>query len=161
MHTYVIVLKIENMEVGGVYNHELHCTLVLWFKTTASRDELIRLCNGVLEGRKPVVLKAKGTENFGKKSPILVTLIEKNDVLAKTHNDLLDKLEKLPSFSLLEPQFSRDAWRPHVTFQNNRSLREGEELTSSSAYLVEATGNLKKDPKDVFAEVKLGNEAAA
>ena len=161
MHNYIALLKIEDMNVGGVYENELHCSLVLWFKTTANRDELIRVCNSVLRDRKPVALKAIGTEDFGKKSPLLATLIEKNGALAKMHNDMIDELEKLPGFSLFEPQFSRDAWRPHVTFQNNRSLKENEVVVTSSVYLVEASGDPIADPKHVFAEVKFGHETTA
>lgn len=149
------------MDVGGVYKHELHCSLVLWFRTSVSRNKLVNICKDVLSNEQPIVLKGLDVEDFGSKSQLLVRIVDKNKALSNLHNRMLDSLQKLPDFSLVEPQFSRDNWRPHVTFQNQHSLEEGEEFTSPSVYLIEARGDLANDPKDVFAEVKFEHETTA
>lgn len=161
MHTYIIVLKIEDMEVGGVYNFELHCTLVLWFRTTADRQEVEHACSSAASKAKPITLKATERAYFGEKRDLEVQLVERTNELGKLHNKLLDELEKLPDFLLLEPQYSRDNWRPHGTAQKHNALESGQSVITDSLYLIEARGDLEKSPKDVFAEVKFGHETAA
>lgn len=160
-HTYIVVLKIENMKVGGVYNYELHCTLVLWFCTKANRVEVEEACSLVAAQAKPIWLRGKEAAYFGEKHDLEVRLVEKTHELDELHNGLLDELQRLSDFSLLETEYSRDGWRPHVTSMRGKSFKPEQRALASSMYLIEAREDITKGQKDVFAEVKFGHETAA
>lgn len=62
MHTYILCLEIEPVELGAKYDHlPPHCTLMLWFQSDVATSSLVSGINACVSSRPGVNLRL-GTE---------------------------------------------------------------------------------------------------
>ncbi len=160
MHTYIIVLELDKMKVNAPYESKLHCTIVHWFESGLTQDELLSVIEPILKSSTPFVITSGEIELFGDNNDLPMHLIDKTSELEGLHKRLIVALEKR-GVIYLRPQYILEGWRPHVTNQDGKEFKSGSQQTVRAAYLIESEGTVEKGPFNVLARVEIGNESTS
>jgi len=161
MHTYLIILEITPLKLGGIYDSlPLHCTLVHWFWLKQAPSEVAKRLAATLTSLPSVTLKASNERTFPSKNkhgetvPVVVNDIAQTSGLRDIHERTCTILENM-GVQYSEPQYVRNGYHPHVTHQKDGKLFPGEVHESARLYLVEAIAPEYGNERTVRAVVDL------
>lgn len=156
-NSYILVMGIEPMTVGELYKKELHSTLLHWFHSEYTIEQISKLLAPVFKETNPFNILSGQVSNFGGERELLVNLVVKSDDLKALHDAVRGALDGI-NVKYLNPEYVGEGWRPHVTLQGLRSLPEGQSVTIKEVYLVECPNGPEIPPIMVRAKYRLGSE---
>ena len=142
MRAFIIGCEIDPIVVGETYDSfPLHCTLVHWFKTNKSYQDIDELIRPALKKVSPFTVTSVTPAMYGPNFDIPVHLIKKTTTLDSLHKQLVSALEPCnPTHTI---PYIGDGYGPHVTDTDKQALTPGESHTITNIYLLEAL-----DPED-------------
>ena len=129
----------------------LHVTIVPWFRLP---DETAAIAEGLakaLTDVKPFSSAVGETEMFGPKRQRPAHLMESAG-FPEVENKVRTYLHKKRAWLVDETTKRKRQFKPHVTYQNDTHLAEGDSIKVDRAYIVEQLGGHKR----IAAEVTLG-----
>ena len=158
MRTFLVALEIEPVEVGQTYDAlPLHCTVMHWFRTGASAEDLLDVVAPIVESTSALKLTAGPRDLFGpSQGPhhLPVNRLQPTEALAVFHGRLLEGLETLGVVHT-EPEYTGDSFVFHVTMQHGVRFDEGQTHLATVAYLAEAQDQKRIARKHIQIKVDL------
>jgi len=155
MRTFLFVFEIEPIVAGEVYERlPLHATLVHWFKTDLSANEVLALTRDVFEKAAPIELVSEAPALFGHEHDIPVHTLAYNARVRALHWKLLQKLFHA-RVDHTEPKFIGHGYSPHVTPRPGRAFVPGSRARVTYVYLVEILDAPRPNRK-IWARIALG-----
>lgn len=148
----LVVVFIEPATVGDTFKQwTLHVTIVPWFRTEATTEELAHEWATKLTGTAPFEVSLGGEEGFGFKGKKLVNLIEGPSPLFGIHDIVRRSLKGRHAWMVDETTKKRRPFRPHVTHQGTLRLQEGDTFRCDKLHIIEQKGAYK----EITGEVRL------
>lgn len=138
----VLVTKLKN---GAVFTQwPLHITLVPWFRCDVSIEQLVELLSASLEEAQPFDIEVAGEAAFGYQGRKKVSLIKQPSPLEDVEQRIRHILKQHSSWIVDESTKAKRSFRPHVTFQQDERLHEGDHFLCDRLYIVEQAGEHKR-----------------
>jgi hypothetical protein len=117
-----------------------HMTLVSWFQSREP-EILMRSLKELADFTEPIQARVEQWDDFGPNADIPVQRIARTPELAQLHESLVDVVQGVGK--VLSLQYARDAYKPHITKQNEDVFREGQLLVMHDFSLIAAEGGKK------------------
>ncbi len=137
----VLVTQLAN---GAVFSQwPLHITLVPWFRSEVSSELLVELFSESLEDVQPFEVEVAGEATFGYRGRKTVSLIKQPSPLEEIEGRVRHILKTNSSWIVDESTKATRSFRPHVTFQKNECLHEGDRFVCDQLYIIEQKGDHK------------------
>jgi hypothetical protein len=118
----------------------LHVTIVAWFKSGLSSEEIARQLGDRLQGIKPFSATMGGEEHLGFGGKALVNIVQLPSPFMEIQKRVEQALDELG----VEMTGTRGTWdgpyKPHVTVQESGRLQEGETFQCDRLYIVSQQG---------------------
>lgn len=134
---YAVIANLE--ESSPFYdmdNLPLHITLVGIFDSTKSPDYFITIIKNVASRHNTFKLNVIGQEDFGNNgNRIVVTELDKNAYISNLHQDLIDSFKS--ELGSMNPNFMPGTYRPHVTDQRNKTIKDLDTVELNNLTLLE------------------------
>jgi len=147
----LICLFIEPVSVNEQFRDwPLHVIIVPWFKANEASNGLVKGLGKALKNFGPLRVTVDKEARFGyrKSKPVNLLLSSKLEDIEKKTRSLLH----LTGAKIIDETTKiKRSFRPHVTFQKEKHLREGDTFVASKLYIVEQKG----DHKQIVGEVLL------
>ncbi len=125
---------IEPAPAGEFTVWPLHITIVPWF-TVSEKTKLDEVLSKVAARHEAFLVSAGRKEVFGKKDKLAVNLINDSGELHRLHWEVFHSLEK-NGFLVHQKTHLGEKYKPHVTHQGKKHLKENEELVIDRFSLV-------------------------
>ncbi len=155
MHAYLFILPIEPVEIGEIYEHlPLHCTLMPWFRLTATPEELLEKISMIFERHGPLELISAAPALFGPNDDIPVHTLASNPSLINLHNKLFVALNEMDAIHT-ERKWTGNGFAPHVATKNKRAFPPDSHARINEVYLFEALDAEKLSDRKALAELSL------
>ncbi|MDB5181616.1 MAG: hypothetical protein JWP13_379 [Candidatus Saccharibacteria bacterium] len=122
----------------------LHITIVPWFRTDISAEELGMEVDESLDEVEPFMVRVGVEARFGHRGRKLVNLIDLPSPLETIEKQIRDILHAHHAWLVDETTKKHRAFRPHVTTQKSGRLHEGNTFRCDSLYIVEQKGEYKE-----------------
>jgi 2'-5' RNA ligase len=129
----------------------LHLTIVPWFRTGVSSEELAKRIKESIKAIKPFTAKAGEIAHFGHRKSKEVNLIVQPSAFTEIERDARRLLNGLQAWVVDETTKRKPQFNPHVTVQKLGRLNAGDVFECDSVYIVEQLGN----EKIVSAKIRL------
>ena len=139
MRHLVIVAPLEPLTVGASFaraRFPLHVTLVPPFCVDCELPALTAAMEGVSLETERMLAEVTGHEQFGPDADIAVALIHPIASVLKTHSRLTEALTPL-GWAAKEPHYNGEGFRPHITGNDERHIRLGEQFLLSQIAVIE------------------------
>lgn len=137
MQSYFIVLPVDTIDVGHAYDKlPLHCTVMPWFKTRKSPEEVLQCVHWEARRSGPIILKRKGMAFIGINQDVPVDLVDLNPNLSTLHIRLFAHLRDF-GVEFLYPQWVDLGYRPHITRVDSRQMQAGIDIWSNALYCIQ------------------------
>jgi hypothetical protein len=139
MPRLVVVLPLTPIPVGAgfaVSAWPLHVTVLPPFLTDAPVDRIADAIAAATRALPALTVVAGGTELFGRRHDIPVTLIEPDATLTALHTTLVRAIRPFAA-APDEPAFTGPGFRAHVTHKPPARLHPGDVLTLEQVALVD------------------------
>ena len=135
---YTFAIEINPVEEGRMYTRmPLHCTIMHWFYTASTPDELALAAKEAFKGHVPVGLVSKAAEQYGPNRDIPVHSIVQSVELMSLHRRLYRALNKL-GVRYTHPEYVGSGYLPHVATRVESSFPVGSRHRVRRIYLAEA-----------------------
>jgi hypothetical protein len=139
MPRLVVVLPLTPIPVGAgfaVSAWPLHVTVLPPFLTDAPADRIADAIAATTRALPALTVLAGGTELFGRRHDIPVTLIEPDATLTALHTTLVRAIRPFAA-APDEPAFTGPGFRAHVTHKPPARIHPGDVLTLEQVALVD------------------------
>lgn len=137
---WAIICLLEDIKEGTEFHHSnspLHLTLAGVFAVDKKNGaQLAQELSELLQGQRPVKIKATKKDLFGSNHDIAVRRIQKTRDLTSLHQKIYDWLQ-VSGAIYNSPEYQGDGYAPHCTFQKSGSLDEGEVAILTSVSLID------------------------
>lgn len=134
---YTFAIEIDPVEEGRVYTRmPLHCTIMHWFYTVSTPEELASAAKEAIEGHGPVELISKAVELYGPNRNIPVHPIIPSAELLSLHRCLYEPLSRL-GVEYTHPEYVGGGYLPHVAKRDGFLFLVGSRHSVSRIYLAE------------------------
>jgi 2'-5' RNA ligase len=130
----------------------LHVTIVPWFRTPASSDELAGEAKAALNGIGSFKTVAGEAEQFGYQKSKTANLIRRPTPFMIIEQQVRRLLKNHGAWLVDETTRKKRDYKPHVTAQKSTRLQLGEKFRCDRLYIVEQKGR----HKEVGLEIPLG-----
>lgn len=158
MHTYLLALEIEPVDINRVYVAlPLHLTMMSWFHSDKSPAEVVRALQPVVEGQRPIHLTSGAEDFFGVDKDVPVNRIVDEQPLRAFHTALYDALQVVGA-SYISPQWVSAGFMPHVTRQRSGRFEQGRQHLATKLYVAEAEEPETLQQKKIIYKLSLGNQ---
>jgi 2'-5' RNA ligase len=130
----------------------LHVTIVPWFRLEGAAS---LVAAGLEQALRPIVpfdVVARGAVRFGPKKDRPARLMEPTPPFVEIESRVRRYFHKKRAWLVDETTKRPRQFRPHVTFQKDSELSEGQTFHIDKLYIVEQKG----DYKEIVAEISLG-----
>lgn len=135
---YTFAIEINPVEEGRTYTRiPLHCTIMHWFYTTLTPEELAAVATEAIEGQGPVELVSQVAELYGPNQDIPVHSIVPNSELLALHRSLYEVLSSM-GVEYTHPEYVGSGYLPHVAERDGSSFPVGTRHQVRRIYLAEA-----------------------
>lgn len=131
----------------------LHVTIVPWFRTEVETRDLSMELKKLLSDMPALEVNIGKTTQFGYRKDKTVALVRLPSPLTKIERMVRHMLKSYRAWLADETTKSHRKYRPHVTDQADKRLRENEKFYCDRLYIIEQKG----DYKEVVDKVKLGH----
>lgn len=154
MKAYLIALEITPVEIGKTYDGlPLHCTLVHWFRTSKIKY-IIADVQKLLESQPLAQLVVEDQDQFtGMTStgpiPVKVNKVRKTPAIKKLHDAVVDILNDYDT-EFLMPQYLHERYEPHITHQEDDSVKQGDNLRVRALFFAEADDAAYGKPRKII-----------
>ncbi len=146
-----IISSFEQHQKGEVFEQfPLHITLLPWFDVPY-RQSLLHSVQNFATRQSPQRVEAAGEAMFGPNEDIRVRLLGRVGSLHAMHEELLEIVSRQHG-EILTPEFVDKKYVPHVTYQGDYGLEEGEVRTIDRLQVV--SGDMT-GPRKVVADLGL------
>jgi 2'-5' RNA ligase len=136
---YWITYLLKDLEEGANFKPELlHLTIIPWFVTYESTQEVIDLFRERFSGKKPFKVAVKEPIEFKSRRKIPVNLISRTDDLFALHEEALRLFDQLEARWAVKNPYVDEDYIPHVRRRFGHNISEGESLNIDSLSLVSA-----------------------
>lgn len=144
---------VEPQETGNQFTRWiLHVTVVPWFRSQDSSESIALGLTKALVSIKPFEVLIDEEAWFGPKKNRKAHLVKTPSPLSDIEARVRNYFHKKRAWLVDETTKRSRRFRPHVTVQNNSSLKIGDRFNIGKLYIVEQKGNYK----EIVAEVPLG-----
>jgi hypothetical protein len=147
---YWVTFFWEKLPIGTVFEPgKLHLTVIPWFVTDVTEQEVIKSFNFVFSGLESVELEVGKQVNFGPKKNVPAHLVKGTEKLIEIHKLALDWFEQIEGRWAVKNPYVGDEYKPHIRRRDGAKLQQGEILHLDSLALVKA--NRQEDNIRVMA----------
>ena len=139
MKHLVIVAPLESLTVGASFalsRFPLHVTLVPPFRVDCELPALTAAMEAVSRETERMLAEVSGDENFGPHADIAVALIRPVRSVLNAHWRLTKALMPL-GWAAKEPHYNGEGFRPHITGNDERRVRLGEQFILGEIAIIE------------------------
>lgn len=148
----LVCVLVEPLLAGQTFKQwPLHVTIVPWFRTEVETHNLNTEFKKLLSEMPAFEVSIGKTTQFGYRKDKTVALVRLPNPLTKIERMVRRALKSHKAWLADETTKSRRGYRPHVTDQTDKCLRENDKFYCDRLYTIEQKG----DYKEVVAEVKL------
>jgi 2'-5' RNA ligase len=134
---------VKPLEKGAEFKDwPLHVTIVPWFRTEASSDELTEEFGQTLAGISAFDVEIDGETRFGRNK--LVNLVAQPTPFMDVEMQVRGILKSHDAWIADETTKRTRSYRPHVTEQKTERLHKGDTFVCAGLYLVEQLGGTKQ-----------------
>lgn len=138
-----MVAFVKPMEVGSRFKDwPLHITIVPWFRTDISSEELVSELVSKLADIKPFEARVGKETHFGGWRK-LVNLIMQPSPLAQIERIVRTTLKSHDAWLVDESTKKQRPYRPHITAQLEGRVYEGDRIAIGKLYIVMQKGDYK------------------
>jgi 2'-5' RNA ligase len=135
---------VDSREAGDTFSDwPLHLTIVPWFRTATSSEELGGELRRRLQWLGPFQVVVEGEAKFGAKRR-LVSLVAEPTPLRSIEHEVREMLHEHAAWLVDETTRVRRPFRPHVTAQRSGRLQDGDAFMCEALYIVEQKGGYKE-----------------
>lgn len=118
----------------------LHVTIVAWFESNLSSEEIAQKLSQTLVGIKPFAVTMAGEERLGFGGTALVNVVAQPTPLMDIQKRVEKTLDELGVTMAGTRGTWGEAYKPHVTVQGNERLHEGDTWHCDRLYVVSQLG---------------------
>ena len=138
MSEFIFVHLLDDRPVGADLGLTIppHVTLLHWFETKHSPDEIFSAAEAALMNCKSVETYSTGADLFGSDKDIPVMRLERTPELLDLHLRLVDCLDGVGAV-FDRTWVGATNWRPHVTNTQDRELPAGLDLLINNLSFIE------------------------
>lgn len=141
----LICAFLEGRTTGDIFTDwPLHITIIPWFRTDVSADDLTKEITDMLSGVAPFDMHIDGEAGFGYKGRKQVDLIALPSSLEAIERKCREILRGHDAWLVDETTKQRRPFRPHVTRQKNQRVHHGESYRCDVLYIVGQKGGCKE-----------------
>jgi 2'-5' RNA ligase len=119
----------------------LHVTIVAWFESDLSSEEIARKLQEQLQGIKPFEVTMAGEEHLGFGGKALVNLVAQPTPFMEIQKRVEKTLDELGVKMTATRGTWGEAYKPHVTVQGAERLHEGDAWHCDRLYVVSQLGH--------------------
>ena len=142
---------VDPVQVGHKFSKWLlHVTIVPWFRLPDSNEAVAEGLNEALKLIASFRAQVGEKARFGKKKR-RVNLIKEPVTFTEIELKVRDYFHHKKAWLVDETTKRQRQFRPHITFQDDKHLNSGDEITVESIYIVEQKGQ----HKEVVAQITL------
>jgi 2'-5' RNA ligase len=147
---------VQPLQAGDTFKQwPLHVTVVPWFRSDLSSDDLAGRLEGQLQDSEPFEVVMDGEVHFGRNK--LVNLVVQPTPFTKIEEQVRGVIKSHGAWIVDESTKAKRAFRPHVTAQKDERLQQADTFVCGQLYVVEQKGGIKQ----IVEVVELGNEVQA
>lgn len=144
----IILVLVEGHETT-LKKWPLHITIIPWFASELSANDLKQILSSKLKGTKPFQVEVGKEAMFGEKHDIPVNVIKLPNPLEDIDKKLRSLIESKSSGIAYSNLRKRYGFNPHITFQGERRKYPGDKIRINKIQVVRIDNGLKRVESEV------------
>lgn len=151
---YWITYLVRDLPEGSTFKpHALHLTIITWFVTAASSDQVVKAFRDQFSDESAFNVTVDKETIFRSAHKIPVNLVSPTEKLVGLHNKALNLFTSLEARWAVKHPYSSHDYLPHIRRRQGYNLTEGDNIEVSSLSLVSARRR-GDDERTLLAKVK-------